>query len=305
MSEPYTSTHIVHITDTTDRNAQLKIDSAYALHRGRTGLRDATYSFAPATSTLDIGIVVSELVNNTQRPDRLILAVNCAPPDKAGGTTDNVRNDFFCANLGNETYICGTSNGLEMAYVKGAIQDLFRLTVTNSLKSQFRSLEILPEYTLLFSDQQRRSQLVSSGILERIEHIDNIVPSVPDETHVIECDNFGNVKLCPSQQDLRLLHEREGNDVRFSFGKVSIETGSRVSQETGYPAVVAPTLFAAPLNTNVIALRSSSRRLGEDSHVPMIATIREKPAETTPNYDIPVVGAPVWLKPQASQLNAA
>lgn len=41
MTQPYTSTHIVHVTDTTDRNAYLKIRGAYSKHAGAFGLRDS------------------------------------------------------------------------------------------------------------------------------------------------------------------------------------------------------------------------------------------------------------------------
>ncbi|MDX2027844.1 MAG: hypothetical protein SFW62_04355 [Alphaproteobacteria bacterium] len=296
MSEPYLATHVVHVTDTTDRNAKLKVRSAYVRHLGRTGLHGATVDFAPALNTLDIGIVASELFNNTQRPDRLILAVNCAPPDKAEGTTNNARNDFFCADLGNGVSVCGTSNGYEFSYVKGEIKELYRLTNTNSLGSQFRSLEILPEHALLFANPEHRVRLVTNGILQREENVDDIVRSTPRTTHVFEVDNFRNVKLFPSTADLALLREHEGAEVYFGFGILnSVERwDQRPNHTKQLRARVAPTLFAAPLNTNIVALRSSSRHSDNvDGHIPIIATVRQKPAETDPSYPIPRVGAPV------------
>src|ERR1700722_16451304 len=165
MSGPYKSTHIYHITDTFDHRARGKIDGAYSKYRGKIGLRDAGYSFIPAVNTIDIGISVSEFILNSQRPDRLILSVNCAPPDKTKGTINNARNDFFCARLKNDVVLCGTSNGYEFSYVRDDIQELYRLTNTNSLGSQFRSLEILPEHALLFSKPEWRCRLKHRGIL--------------------------------------------------------------------------------------------------------------------------------------------
>ena len=307
MPKPYLSTHIVHITDTTDRNAELKVASAYALHQGRLGIRHAMYSFAPAPNTLDIGVVASELVNNTQRADRLILAVNCAPPDKKEGTQNNARNDFFCAELKDNVFISGTSNGYEFSYLRDNIKEMYRLTNTNSLGSQFRSLEILPEHALAFSDPKRRKDLIAGGILERVD-IDSIVQSAPRDTHVIEVDNFKNLKLAPSVQDLALLRAQQGKGVVFHFsqGAHQVTQPKRTARSkvtniaNGAEAIVAPTLFAAPLGTNVVALKSSSRLSGE-RHVPIIATIREKPAETPANYPVPNVGTLVRFstKPQA------
>ena len=299
MPRPYKSTHIVHITDTTDRNAVLKVKSAYSRAKGIVGLRYADVDVAPAPNTLDIGIVTSELYTNTQRPDRLIIAVNCAPPDKKGGTTNNHRNDFFCATLKNDAVVCGTSNGFEFSYVQDEITSLYRLTNTNSKGSQFRSLEILPEHTLLFSDIRHRERLISAGILERVEDIGSVVRSAPTSTHVIEVDNFKNVKLAPSIKDLEFLRAHEGKGVVFHFTQTANElakpkkTRSKVTSIShGAEAVVAATLFAAPTGTNVIALKSSSRLTG-DRHVPIIATIRDRPAEVQPNYDEPVLGTNV------------
>ena len=310
MSEPYTSRHIYHITDTFDTRARGKIDGAYTKYRAQLGLRDTGYSFVPALNTVDIGISVSEFASNTQRPDRLIFAVNCAPPDKKEGTKDNARNDFFGAVVGDHTdhiIVCGTSNGYEFSYLKPHIKALYRFTNTNSLKSQFRSLEILPQHALLFSNPHHRARLVTSGVLENVENIDDIVPSVPNVTHVYEVDNFSNVKLFPSCGDLALLRDLEGKVIRFSFSDTSVETSARPIKATiDYDGLVASTLFAAPLQTNVVALRSSSRLLGSDeSCIPIIATIRPNPAETEPNYDVPSIGRRVILAPSLQNLAAA
>jgi len=301
MGIPFSSKHIYHITDTApDKRAQGKIDGAYSFHRGRFGISNAGYSFLPASDTVDIGITLSEMILNSQRPEQLIIAVNCAPADKKEGTVDNVRNDFFCARLKDNVFVSGTSNGYEFSYVRDQIVDLFRLTVTNKLKSQFRSLEILPEYTLRFADSFRRYVSRWKGDLAPVKDIDLVVRPTPSLTHVHEVDNFQNVKLFPSQQDLTMLRANDGKSVRFSFGDTSIETNSRPNvRDPEYPATVAATLFAAKKGNNVLALRSSSRRFGGDTNVPMIATIRDEPAKTEPNYRPPIVGAPVWLAPTA------
>jgi hypothetical protein len=311
MSESYKSVQIVHITDTFDHRARAKIDGAYSLHQGELGIRSNMYSFIPALNSIDAGISASEVITNTQRPKQLIIAINYAPPDadKPQGTVDNARKDFFCAQLKNDVVLCGTTNGYEFSYVKSEIENLYRLTNTNSLKSQFRSLEILPEHTLLFSEPEQRARLITSGILERVENIDDFVPTVPEITHVHEVDNFQNVKLFPSVADLMLLRQHENKKIGFGFGVASVEIGTREAYgETKYDGVVADTLFRAPHGTNVVALRSSSRLIGFEElefRVPIIATIRQRPAETQPSYEAPIVGAPVWFKPQHPQCNAA
>ncbi|MFY9287161.1 MAG: hypothetical protein WAO98_01540, partial [Alphaproteobacteria bacterium] len=310
MGVPFTSTHIYHITDTFDDRAKGKIDGAYSKHRGVIGLRDAGYTLTPALNTIDIGISVSEFITNTERPDVLVIAVNCAGPDNDKGTDDNVRNDFFCAQLRDNVVVCGTSNGVEFSYVKNRIERLYRLTNTNDRKSQFRSLEILPEHTLLFSDPERRANLIASGILKE-EDVDLIVPSVPSVTHVHEIDNFRNVKLVPSEDDLELLRRLDGKSIDFEFGATSLEvTPRQAATGAAHKALVEPTLFRAELGTNVAALRSSSRRLlgsreaEVESAIPIIATMRRVPAETPPNYEVPIIGAPVWLKPAPTRLAA-
>ncbi len=294
MTNSYTGTHIVQITDTTDSGAILKIRSAYAKHLGRHGLRDAFVDVEPATNTLSIGVKASELVHNSERPDRLLLALNCAPPDKDGGTQDNHRKDFYFADLGGGVYIGGTINGLELSYLKGEIRgEIFRLTTTNRLGSQFRSLQVLPEYLVRFSIESEREALIRSGEFEPVAHPDRWLPDVPDVSHVIEVDNFKNVKLFTSRADKQLLKEHQR--ARAAFGSHSIEYASEppLLTET-FSAIVSDKLFDAGTGANIIA-RNSSSRIGADA-VPMIATIRARPAETNPNYPVPSVGQPVFLE---------
>lgn len=289
------ATFLCHITDTTDQGAVLKLKAAYARHAGRQGLRTDLVEITPAHSSLQIGTLVSEQVNNVERPDRLILAVNCAPPDKRDGTKDNARNDFYFAELKDNVYIGGTLNGYELSYVEKDIKDIFRLVSTNQRKSQFRSLEILPEHIVKFAIEAERQKLIDNGELERVD-VNRTVKKLPDISHVIEVDNFGNVKWIPSSKDLLLL--KGAQKVHFDFGKESIEFQPQPSpiqnnETLPYQAEVKPTLFAAPLGTNLVALSSSSRH--EGNPVPMVATIRERPAETEPNYQRPKIGVPVIL----------
>ncbi len=305
MGKPFISTHIYHITDTYDKRASGKIDGAYTKHRGTIGMVNAGYTLTPIDNSIDGGITVSEFFTSSQRPDRLIIAVNYAPPDNKKGTTDNHRRDFFCAELRSGDVVCGTVNGYEFSYIKPEIKQLFRLTNTNN-GSQFRSLEVLPQHTLLFSDLEHRNRLIATGILERFDNIDAVIPNVPDTTHVHEIDNFQNVKLIPSIADLIALRQSEGQDVDFGFGDASIEAArANKHPRHDYHGLVAPTLFAAPEGTNVVALRSSSRRLGFETNVPIIATIRQRPAETNPAYTPPTVGAPVWLRRRDPSLRIA
>jgi len=295
-----TSTLICQITDTFDRNAQLKLRSAYVKHTKAYGLDHDAVEIAPSSATLDIGVTVNELFTNTERPDRLILAVNCAPPDKEEGTKDNARNDFFLADLGDGDIIGGTCNGYEMSYVKNQISRLFRLATTNSKNSQYRSLQILPENIVRFSLPGERDRLIKEGALVEIPHIGDIVRDIPNITHAIEVDNFKNVKLVLSDTDKALLARTP--EVVFSFGNESVEFAPAAAPaKEGYEGLVAPTMFAAPVGTNVLALRSSSLLAG-GGNVPIIATIRPRPAETQPAYTPPGIGHRVFLAPR---LNAA
>ncbi len=304
MAKPYKGTQIVQITDTTDRNAQLKIYGAYAQHKGRTGIHGDVI-VVPANNTLDIGAATSEIITNTQRPDRLIIAVNSAPPDKKGGTKENARRGFYFADLGNGVTVGGTSNGLELAYVRPLIKELYELTTTNSKGSQFRSLEILPEASLQFAKKKIRKKLIAKGVLKKVDP-DSVIPAVPNHTHVIEVDNFNNAKLWITERDRKALKQAAAKKrpVQVAFSQASVELlAAKLIEKpdvklsdtlTPFAAKATPTLFEAPLGTNLIALRSSSKRV-DGSNVPIIATIREQPAETKPNYPVPKVGAAVNL----------
>lgn len=304
MAKPYKATQIVQITDTTDRNAQLKIHGAYTKHKGRNGIQGDVL-VVPAADTLDIGAALSELITNKERPEKLIVAVNSAPPDKKSGTKDNARRGFYFADLGNGVTVGGTSNGLELAYVRPLVKELYELTTTNSKGSQFRSLEVLPEASLQFSDPKKRAELIANGTLKRVD-TDSVIPPVPQQTHVIEVDNFRNAKLWVTKADHAKLKAaaKKKENVRVTFARYSVELLAaklidRPELKKGkklkpFKAKATPTLFEAPLGTNLIALSSSSRRV-DGVDVPIIATIREHPAKTKPRYPVPSVGTAVKL----------
>ena len=287
------------ITDTIDDDARAKIHSAVVRHMSRNDMMP-NFEFLPATNSIIAGTKASELVNNSERPDRLIIGVNYAPPDRKEGTRNNHRKDFFCANLGEDAYLNGTVNGLEFSYVKSRIQRFFRLTNTNSLDSQFRSLQVLIKHGIWAALPKECDRLIKDKILEPVENLDAIVPNVPDITHVLQVDNFQNVKLVPSRTDRILLRELANtrDPIAFDFGRSAIELGGALSTERRrfYEAVASETLFEAPLGTNVVAEKSSSILCGQ-LHVPIIATIRDLPAETDPKYadNLPKVGFPVFL----------
>lgn len=295
MTHSYQSTHIVQITDTIDDGARLKIRSAYARILGQTGLRDAFVDLCAASSTLKIGVMASELVFNTMRPDRLLLALNCAPPDKKDGTRNNSRNNFFFAQLRGNAFAGGTINGLEFSYIRDEIEHLYELTTTNN-GSQFRSLEILPEHIVRFSLEDERRKLIDLGALVPVGHgdIEKIIPSVPDRTHVIEIDNFHNIKLFVTQEDW--VRMEKAKRAEFSFGAESVEFDANParSRAASFSAAVTDSLFAGAIGANVMTRRSSSRIAG-NRPVPMIATIRQRPAEISPAYDVPETGYPVFL----------
>ena len=309
MTQAYQATQILQITDTTDRNAELKILGAYTKHKGLNGIHGDVV-VKPASDTLDIGAAVSEMVTNKERPERLIIAVNSAPPDKKEGTEGNARRGFYFADLGNGVTVGGTSNGLEFSYIRPLVKELYELTTTNSRGSQFRSLEILPEASLQFANPDKRAELIANGTLKKVNP-DSVIPSVPQKTHVIEVDNFRNAKLWVTKADHAKLKKaaKKKENVRVTFARYSVELLAaklinRPELKKGknlkpFKAKATPTLFEAPLGTNLIALSSSSRRV-DGVDVPIIATIREHPAKTKPRYPVPSVGTAVKLvfKPQ-------
>jgi hypothetical protein len=309
MLIPYESKQIYHITDTApDPRAENKLYGAYSRGKGIIGLRDADVRVSGIVDSADAGIAVSEALTNKARPDCVIIAVNYAPPDNPDGTPDNHRKNFFCAKLrSNDDIVCGTMTKFEFSYIKSEIEELFDLTITNSVKSQFRSLEILPEYTLRFSVPSERERLIKEGILARIEDIDRFVPSVPDVTHAVEIDQpFQNVKLFMSAHDSTLLKrsETEGKNIIFSFTNSSIEQTTRlieatiaIKPEDRHEALVRPSFFGVPLGKNVVALASSSNFFAPHDRVPIIGTVRSEPAKTPPAYTPPSrVGTHVVLR---------
>ncbi|MEJ0063780.1 MAG: hypothetical protein WDO70_11465 [Alphaproteobacteria bacterium] len=303
--KPYPGLGITQITDTTDSRAKGKVRHAYVNHAARLGLH-GDIEVRGAKNDVKIGTAAAELLTNRERPEYLFVAVNYAPPDNPNGTKDNARNDFYFADLGNKAFIGGTNNGYELSYVKPKIQSLFRLTTTNKKKSQFRSLEILPQYLLAFPNEKLREDLLKSGELVEVKDIDKAVPSVPDVTHVYEVDNFRNVKLYVSDSDRRLIQKLAGQvngsrlggglTVQFSDAKLEVTQNSGNTCDIGseFKASATETLFAAPLGTDLVALRSSST-LPSGGDVPIIATMRLAPAETRPNYRVPRVGNLVRL----------
>jgi hypothetical protein len=278
-----------------DDGARLKIRSAYARILGQMGMRDGLVDLCAASSTLKIGVMASELVLNTMRPDRLLLALNCAPPDKRDGTRDNRRNNFFFAKLRGNGFAGGTVNGFEFSYIRDEIESFYELSTTNN-GSQFRSLEILPDHIVKFSLEDQRRALIESGALVPVKDsdIEKMIPSIPDRSHVIEVDNFHNVKLFMTQHDRQKMEKAKA--VKITFGAESIEFDARstLPRLPSFDASVTDSLFAAALGTNVLTRRSSSRIAGNVS-VPMIATIRQRPAEVKPAYDVPKTGFPAYL----------
>ncbi|MDD3371977.1 MAG: hypothetical protein PHE27_09160 [Alphaproteobacteria bacterium] len=288
------------ITDTTDANAVDKIHGAVIKRMSKLNMVP-NFSLAPAYSSIAAGTMVSERVMNSERPKKLIVAVNYAPPDCDEGTHDNARNDFFCARLVGGSYVCGTCNGFEFSYIKPLIVDFFQLVSTNKFKTEFRSLRVLPKHAIKFADDRARQKLIEKGHLRPVKDFNAFIPDVPDVTHVFEVDNFGNVKLYLSETDKIVLGQAvcKSEPIYFSFGKAALEIGGSVKDiEFGptYEARASETLFAAPVGTNVLGWRSSST-LAMGLNVPVIATIRHKPGETRPAYDadLPRVGAPVLL----------
>ena len=288
------------ISDTTDVDAQAKIHGAVVKAMSGFGLAP-NFHFLPAETSVLVGTRASELATNTVRPPCQILALNFAPPDRKEGTDNNARNDFFCADLGPGMVACGTNNGFEFSYLKPLIRAFYRLTNTNHLGSQFRSLEVLPEHAVRFALPDARAHMLAADLLEPVTDIATAIRPVPDVTHVLQVDNFGNVKLVPSHADAALLRRaaEERAEILFSFGAASFES-TRRRHHTGpsltYTAQAAPTLFAAPLGTNVIGARSSSF-LCDGRDVPIIATIRLNPASTRPAFapSLPTPGTPVKL----------
>ncbi|HCM83283.1 MAG TPA: hypothetical protein DIS76_01790 [Rhodospirillaceae bacterium] len=298
---PYTSVGITQITDTADTNARRKVLGAYTKWCGLTGLRDAQVAVDPGLSTIKIGFAASELIHGAERPDRVLVGVNCSGPDKDKehvGAENNHRKDFYVALLESGDIVCGSVNGHEFSYIKPDIRELYRLTTTNSRDSQFRSYEELPKGLLLFANEETRQRGIELNVFERVENIDDIITSPPDVPHVVEVDNFQNPKICTTPEYLDFLRGQEGRNVQIAFGRQSLELGFDPKEDFGaeFPAQVTASFFEAPVGTNILTTRSSST-LTRGQAVPMLATLRANPALTDPAYPVPQVGAPVRIAP--------
>jgi hypothetical protein len=298
MAKAYQRTAIWHVTDTTDDDARMKIQNAYTWALGKLGIRDFDYGFRGATTTLEIGTIVSELLTSQPRPEKMVISVNCAPPDKGGhdGKTTNHRREFFCAELDDGTVISGTLNGYELSYVKNRIKSLYRLTSTNSTNSQFRSKEILPSASLRFSQPSERRKMLRSEELVAAD-IDKEVPTPADETHVFRVDNFGNVGLYLSAADRKKLSAADGKPVKVSFAMASLEVGGTKANTfyEAFTATVRNVFFSGGNDTLQLVLNSSSL-LSNGDNMPMVIDLRAHPAATKPRFELPPVGARVKLE---------
>ena len=295
MSERYTGTHIVHITDTGGEAERDRIDSAYVLETGAHGINPYHLRVVHADSTIEIGSRTGRLVNNPKRAERLIIAVNCAPPDNDKGTLGNHRNDFFMADLGDGIVVCGTRAGFEMSYIKDRIKHLYRLTVSNEKDSQFRNLETLPEYAVPFSDLEKRKGLLESGKIEEVP-VDQYIRPVPDVSHVYKVDDSNNVTFYVSKRDRELLERTQGKKVRISFGEASVEVAGDTVQAYSekFEAEIVTTFFEKEINRNYVTLKSSEKIDGHN--LPQILTLRHRHTVTKPGYPVPVAGAPIKIE---------
>ncbi|MDD3030616.1 MAG: hypothetical protein PHS57_10155 [Alphaproteobacteria bacterium] len=302
--QPFRDAAYYHVTDTTDPGAMAKLHGAAVTHLAKANIaQNAMILSAP--NTLAVAAQVSELITNTQRPQKLIIAVNNAGPDRAEGAKDNHRTEFFCAVLDDDSVVCGTSNGYEFSLIKPLITEFYTLTNTNHLDSQFRSLEVLPEHAVLFSSPRERKRMLKKGLLDPMLPSDAIIPDPPKVSWVYEVDNFGNVKFLPSDEAVSVLQHACARQecVAISFNAASIDVeeqtngSQRLESKTSpfrpvFNAKPVETFFDAPLGSTIVARRSSSV-LTNGRNIPMIATLRKNPGETPPLYPTPRVGAKV------------
>lgn len=326
MTKHWSPAHIVHVTDT--GSEKLYVESAWLGALGdhwravRSEIASRIYrcfaghprfyadhhlSFAAANTTLDIGTTVSKLVNNPTRTSRLIIAANAAPNDNMKGTKDNKRDNFYCALLDDGTVVCGTTGGYEYAYVRDRITAMYELTASNEKKTQFRSRDTLPHYTALFADPVTRKKLLRAknpdGTLKlKPVKVDDVVPYPPEESHVYDVDNSGNVKLYLSALDKALIRRAQatGQKVRVEFAVSSLELFKPKTPEEQRPfyeafdVYVRPSFFDAKDRETILTTRSSTKRSNGDE-VEQIAQVRTNHATSPPDFPLPVVGAAARL----------
>ncbi|MBU6235627.1 MAG: hypothetical protein KGQ41_07260 [Alphaproteobacteria bacterium] len=306
---------IVHITDCHDTGAvggelaAIKVKRRYADRADHHDIATRLIEVAPAEefNTIDVGAKFSELATSAVNPNRLVLAINAAPPSIPGGTGNNERRNFVLGRLKNGVVFGGTWGGHCLSYVKSEIAELYELLDSNN-GSQFRSLEVLPDALLDF-----KADKIDTARL-RLVDVAKEVPNVPRHSHAWTIDNFGNVKLFLNDDDkvrLRSLFEAKakGTDgrrvapVKFAFGDRSVEFAPAANAQFEpassqfAAAALAQKLFCIEIGTNVVSLTSSAKRWntrGQFTDVEQIATLRGEPHKPL-GYTLPKIGAPVFF----------
>ncbi|MBV8060886.1 MAG: hypothetical protein JO126_01805 [Alphaproteobacteria bacterium] len=311
---------IYQLTDTGDEADQIKSAWQWALGIWRTVPEEDCYyphtdgyydghqlDIQHHTSTLSIGARTAILVNNPTRTKRLIIAVNAAPNDNENGTQNNHRKNFYCALLKDGTVICGTTAGYEFSYIRDQIAEMYDLTATNELGSQFRNRDILPHYTVKFADPVSRAALLqeknADGTPKLVRvNVDDVVLKPPEKSHVYAVDSSGNVKLYLSEADKTFIRRaaETGQRVRVEFATASLELvnpltpGGQHDFHEAFDVAVRPSFFAAKDREIILTTHCSTKR-SDGEEIEQIAQVRTNHATSKPDYPIPTVGAEVRL----------
>ncbi len=319
--------NIVHITDCHDTNpeggllAGTLVELAYHDHARDAGLQAGLVKVTPAEAfnTIDVGAKFAEVATRATNPERLVIAVNTAPPSFADGTDNNERTNFVLGRLKTGTIFGGTWGGHCLSYVKAQIAELYELTDSNN-GSQFRSLEVLPAALVEYA-----AGSIARARLAPVFNIKAAVPDTPVHSHAYTIDNFGNVKLWLSDDDrqrvaerldryerYRLYTARSDQDGRaalgqppeayFDFGDESLETlrgqNPQPANRSLTRAALVQKMFRGEIGQNVLSATSSAKRWNADGTtgaVAQIATIRNRP-DAPLGFKLPRIGAPFHLR---------
>lgn len=305
---------IVHITDCHDTGAisgelaAIKVKRRYSDRVDELDIPTRLIEVAPADefNTIDVGAKFSEFATSARRPERLVVAINAAPPSIPGGTGNNERRNFVLGRLENGIVFGGTWGGHCLSYVKSQIVELHELLDSNN-GSQFRSLEVLPDALVDF-----KADAIDTSRLRTVD-IAREVPEAPNHSHVFTIDNFRNVKLYLTPDEKAELQERfaahargvegrKSTPITFNFGDRSVEftagrNGLLVPAGEPSQASLVHKLFCVRAGANVVTLTSSAKRWdakGRLTDVEQIATVRNEPDQPL-GYRLPKIGAPVFF----------
>lgn len=320
---------VIVFTDTADKHAAGQVEDAFIRHLGAlgekhqdVGLYTAAVAVRPALDSWEIGSSIAKAFSNPEKPPRLLIEGNFAPPNDPNGTRNNARKNFYYAELDDGTLIGTTLNGYELSFVRDRIKTLYEDVQTNTdpeattEQKSFRSRSILPKVLSHFAVPLEREKLIADGRLVARD-ARALIPELPNKAVVYEVDQpFENVKLVIPTDLRERLKAHIGKRVRVTFTKASAETALRGAaavettwarsfkipyrlvknwvekQRNTHSFLVTEHLFDAKPSgkgTDVAALHCSST-LPDGQAVPIISSMRFHPTHTRPNFRVPREG---------------